>query len=50
MIGNEEDYIQINKCELGDKEEKEEEPQDVMYLVLKGILEKLVIKVQVVTD
>jgi len=35
---------------LGDKEEKEEEPQDVVYPVLKGVLEKLAIKVQVTTD
>ena len=49
MVGNEEDYTQMDKCNLGDKEEKEE-PQDVIYLILKGVLKELVIKVQVVTD
>ena len=49
MAGNEENYTQIDKCNLGDEEE-EEEPQDVVYLVLKGVLEKLTIKVQVIKD
>ena len=49
MTGNEEDYTQINKCNLRDKE-GEEKPQDVMYLIFKGVLKKLVIKVQVVKD
>jgi len=35
----------MDKCELKDKEEKEEEPQDVIYLILKGVLEKSAIKV-----
>ena len=38
----------MGKCDLGDKEE--EEPQDVVYLVLKGVLEELVTEVQVVED
>ena len=48
MVSNEEDYTQIDKCNLRDKEE--EELQDVVYLVLKGVLKELIIKVQVVTD
>ena len=48
MAGNEEDCTQINKCNLGDKEK--EEPQDVVYLVLKGVLEELATEVQVVED
>ena len=50
MAGNEEDCTWINKCNVGDKEEEEEEPQDVIYPVLKGVLEELAIKVQVVED
>ena len=49
MVGNEEDCIQMDKCNLGEEEE-EKELQDVVYLILKGILEKLIIKVQVITD
>ena len=49
MAGNKKDYTQIDKCNLGNKEE-EEEPQDVVYPVFKGVLKKSVIKVQVVTD
>ena len=44
MVGNKEDYTQIDKCNLRDEEE-EEEPQDMVYLVLKGVLKELVIKV-----
>jgi len=39
----------MDKCNLGDKE-IEEEPQDVMYLILKGVLGELVIEVQVTGD
>jgi len=35
----------MDKCKLKDKEEKEEEPQDIIYLILKGILEELVTEV-----
>jgi len=34
----------MDKCNLGDKEEKEK-PQDIMYLILKGVLVELAIKV-----
>jgi len=34
----------MDKCNLGDKEE-EKEPQDVIYLILKGVLKELAIKV-----
>ena len=40
----------MDKCKLGDKEEKEEEPQDIVYLVFKGVLKELVIEVQAVKD
>ena len=50
MTGNKEDYTQINKCKLRDKEEKEKKPQDIMYLVFKGVLKELAIKVQIITD
>ena len=49
MVGNGKDYTWINKCNLRDKEE-EEKPQDMVYLVLKGVLGELVIKVQVIKD
>jgi len=49
MAGNEKDCTWINKCNLKDKGE-EEEPQDIIYLVFKGVLKKLTIKVQVITD
>ena len=39
----------MDKCNLKDKEE-EEEPQDVVYLIFKGVLKESVIKVQVVED
>ena len=45
IIGNKKDYTQVNKCNLGDKEEEEEEPQDIVYLILKSVLKELVIKV-----
>ena len=48
MAGNKEDYTQISKCNVRDKEDKE--PQDVVYLVLKGVLKELAIKVQVIKD
>ena len=35
---------------MGDKEEEEEEPKDIIYLVLKSILRELTIKVQVTED
>ena len=48
MVGNEEDYTWINKYNLkGEEEEEVEEPQDIMYLVFKGVLEKSVTEVQV---
>ena len=42
----------MDKCNLGDKgdEEKEEEPQDVVYPVLKGVPEKSAMEVQVVEN
>ena len=49
MVNNEEDYTQIDKYNLGDKEE-DKEPQDMVYLVLKGVLKELAIKVQVIKD
>jgi len=35
----------MDKCNLGDEDEEEEEPQDIIYLILKGALEKPAIKV-----
>ena len=49
MAGNKKDCTWIDKCNLRDKEE-EEKPQDVVYLVLKGVLEKSATEVQVVVD
>ena len=49
MVGNEEDCTQMDKCNLKDEEE-EKEPQDVIYLVFKGVLEELVTEVQVIKD
>ena len=48
MAGNEKDCTWIDKCNIG--EEEEEEPQDVMYPVLKGVLEELAMEVQVAED
>ena len=39
----------MDKCNVRDKEE-EKEPQDIIYLVLKGVLKELAIKVQVIRD
>ena len=50
MAGNKEDYTQINKCNLRDKEDKEEEPQNVVYPVLKGALKESATEVQVTED
>ena len=49
MVSNKKDCTWINKCNLKDEEE-EEKPQDIIYLVLKGVLKELVIKVQVAKD
>ena len=40
----------MDKCNIGDEEKEEEEPQDVMYPVLKGVLKELAIEVQVTED
>ena len=45
IIGNKEDYTWIDKCNLRDKDKEEEEPQDIVYLVLKGVLKELAIEV-----
>ena len=47
MAGNKEDCTWMDECNLGDEEE---EPQDVVYLVLKGVLEELATEVQVTED
>ena len=49
MVCNEENYTQIDKCNLGDKEE-EKEPQDIIYLVFKGALKELATEVQVIIN
>ena len=40
----------MDKCNLEDEDKEEEEPQDVVYPVLKGVLKELAIEVQVITD
>jgi len=35
----------MDKCNLRDKEEEEKKPQDIIYLILKGVLKKSVTEV-----